>query len=105
VIEQQSTHKMIRHLRTRIGDVVRLIHTIHDDVCNATAMPRRLRLVEVWFAGAIRLVDVVNLWRVHLSATEPAKIRLVSDPDFQSTKFKFNQIGTAHTCLTLQQSI
>lgn len=70
---------MIRDLRTRIGHVVGLIHAIHDDVCNATAMPRRLSLVEARCAGAIGLVAVSNLWRVALERDRTAKAGLVSD--------------------------
>jgi hypothetical protein len=45
------THQMIRHLRTRVGCLIRLIHAVHADWGNATAVPRRSDLVELLCCG------------------------------------------------------
>jgi hypothetical protein len=46
---------VVRHLRTWVGDIVRLIHAVHGEWFNATTMPRVLRVWVLRCADAIAL--------------------------------------------------
>jgi hypothetical protein len=49
------TYQVVRHLRARVGHIVGLIHSVHDDVRSATGMPRALRKLTLRVADAIAL--------------------------------------------------
>lgn len=50
----RRTHKMSRHLRARVAaaGIVCLIHTVHAEQYDATAVPRDSDLRDVWRADA-----------------------------------------------------
>lgn len=51
--EMRCAYNLVWHLRTRVGRGVGLVQSIHDGVCDATAMPRVLMFLVVRLADAI----------------------------------------------------
>lgn len=50
----RRTHEVVRHLRAGVAaaGVVRLIHAVHVDQCDATTVPRGSDITDVWWADA-----------------------------------------------------